>query len=177
MPLSRFALPRGSAHLLRVSLCPREDASALSTAATARCTPSPAHCEKLCDNCLPVPHLQRQARISYRPNAAHSHAEGDVVLLRDKKDTSNDGLLIKLQSSKTTGTHRGSIKHADVIGKEPRQIVNSSRGSSYRVHEPTLAEYVRLTPRLVTPVRPSYVNLHGKNSLLTEKRFTLQTRI
>ncbi|CAO2657299.1 Nn.00g034250.m01.CDS01 [Neocucurbitaria sp. VM-36] len=85
--------------------------------------------------------------------------EGDIVLLREKKDTSHDGALIKLQAIKTTGTHRGAIKHADVIGKEPRQIVQSSKGSSYRIHEPTLAEYVRLTPRLVTPIYPSDTNL------------------
>lgn len=78
--------------------------------------------------------------------------EGDVVLLREKKDTV-DGRLVKLQASKSTHTHRGVIEHANVIGKEPRQIVRSSKGSEYRVHEPTLAEYVRLTPRLVTPVR------------------------
>jgi tRNA (adenine57-N1/adenine58-N1)-methyltransferase len=75
------------------------------------------------------------------------------VLLRDKRDASHDGLLVKLQAFKTTHSHRGVVKHADVIGKEPRQLVVSSKGSAYRIHEPTLAEYVRLTPRLVTPVR------------------------
>ncbi len=78
--------------------------------------------------------------------------EGDVVLLRGKKDQV-DGTLLKLQASKTTHTHRGVIDHANIIGKEVRQIVRSSKGFEYRVHEPTLAEYVRLTPRLVTPVR------------------------
>lgn len=78
--------------------------------------------------------------------------EGDVVLLRPKKDAV-DGTLVKLQAAKTTQTHRGVIEHANVIGKETRQIVRSSKGFEYRVHEPTLAEYVRLTPRLVTPVR------------------------
>lgn len=80
--------------------------------------------------------------------------EGDTVLLRDKKDSSTqDGTLLKLQAAKTTHTHRGVIEHANIIGKERRQIVRSSKGFEYRVHEPTLAEYVRLTPRLVTPVR------------------------
>jgi tRNA (adenine57-N1/adenine58-N1)-methyltransferase len=74
------------------------------------------------------------------------------VLLRESKET-HDGRLVKLQASKSTGTHRGVVKHDDVIGKVPRQIVHSHKGSSFRVHEPTLAEYVRLTPRLVTPVR------------------------
>jgi tRNA (adenine57-N1/adenine58-N1)-methyltransferase len=74
------------------------------------------------------------------------------VILRDKKDASNEGTLVKLQASKSAHSHRGVIQHADIIGKEPRQLVRSSKGSSYRIHEPTLAEYVRLTPRLVTPV-------------------------
>lgn len=80
--------------------------------------------------------------------------EGDVVLLREKKELV-DGKLVKLQASKSIHTHRGVIEHATVIGKEPRQIVRSSKGSEYRVLTPTLAEYVRLTPRLVTPVRLS----------------------
>ncbi|KAF2032207.1 S-adenosyl-L-methionine-dependent methyltransferase [Setomelanomma holmii] len=85
--------------------------------------------------------------------------ENDVVILREKKDASHDGILVKLQAPKSTHSHRGVIKHADVIGKEPRQVVTSSKGSSYRIHESTLAEYVRLTPRLVTPIYPSDTNL------------------
>ncbi|KAF2270818.1 S-adenosyl-L-methionine-dependent methyltransferase [Lojkania enalia] len=85
--------------------------------------------------------------------------EGDYVLLRDKKDASHEGLLLKLRSSKTTVTHRGRIEHSSIIGKQRRQLVNSSRGTAYRIHEPTLADYVRLTPRLVTPLYPSDTNL------------------
>ncbi|KAF2132119.1 S-adenosyl-L-methionine-dependent methyltransferase [Dothidotthia symphoricarpi CBS 119687] len=84
--------------------------------------------------------------------------EGDYVLLREKRDT-HDGTLIKLKSSKTTVNHRGIIEHADILGKKPRQLVQSSKGISYRIHEPTLAEYVRLTPRLVTPIYPADTNL------------------
>ncbi|KAF2476217.1 S-adenosyl-L-methionine-dependent methyltransferase [Lindgomyces ingoldianus] len=85
--------------------------------------------------------------------------EDDVVLLRDKKDPSHDGILVRLQQSKSVHTHRGYIEHADVIGKRRRQIVRSSKGTDYRIHEPTLAEYVRLTPRIVTPIYPSDANL------------------
>ncbi|KAF7444569.1 Adenine-N(1)--methyltransferase-like protein [Pyrenophora tritici-repentis] len=84
--------------------------------------------------------------------------QGDVVLLREKRD-SHDGRLVKLKATGSTHTHRGVIQHADVIGKESRQIVQSSKGATYRVIEPTLAEYVRLTPRLVTPLYPSDTNL------------------
>jgi tRNA (adenine57-N1/adenine58-N1)-methyltransferase len=66
-------------------------------------------------------------------------------------------MLLKLEAQKTAHSHRGVIKHADVIGKEPRQLVQSSKGASYRIHEPTLADYVRLTPRLVTPVRVLFI--------------------
>lgn len=83
----------------------------------------------------------------------YKYADGDVALLKDKKNHNHEGILVKLQASKTLSSHRGDIKHADVIGKEPRQLVQSSRGNAYRIHEPTLAEYVRLTPRIVTPVR------------------------
>lgn len=96
---------------------------------------------------------QRSAgRFSTSAYLRRAFKEGDTVLLRDKKDNV-DGTLLKLQASKTKHTHRGVIDHANIIGKEPRQIVRSSKGFEYRVHEPTLAEYVRLTPRLVTPVR------------------------
>ena len=90
---------------------------------------------------------------SFPGHVAHDSVEGDVVLLRDKKNTHHEGTLVKLEASKKVQTHRGTILHTDLIGKEPRQLVQSSKGASYRIHEPTLAEYVRLTPRLVTPVR------------------------
>ncbi|KAF2856933.1 S-adenosyl-L-methionine-dependent methyltransferase [Plenodomus tracheiphilus IPT5] len=106
-------------------------------------------------------YFRAAATRSFTSNACLNRAfkEGDVVLLRDKRDASHDGTLIKLQSAKTIFTHRGVLTHADIIGKAPRQTVSSSKGSSYRIHEPTLAEYVRLTPRLVTPIYPSDANL------------------
>ena len=73
-------------------------------------------------------------------------------MLRGKKEHV-DGTLLKLQAEKTTHSHRGVINHSNIIGTEARQIVRSSKGYEYRVYEPTLAEYVRLTPRIVTPVR------------------------
>ncbi|KAI8937696.1 hypothetical protein NX059_005397 [Plenodomus lindquistii] len=104
---------------------------------------------------------RESAARSFKTSACLHRAfkEGDIALLCDKKDAPHNGRLINLQASKTTDTHRGVIKHADIIGKEPRQIVQSSKGSSYRIHKPTLAEYVRLTPRLVTPIYPSDANL------------------
>ncbi|EOA81435.1 hypothetical protein ACJQWK_11045 [Exserohilum turcicum] len=96
--------------------------------------------------------------ICIRRVASAGRPQGDLVLLREKKDT-HDGRLVKLHADKATGTHRGVIQHADVIGRQPRQIVQSNKGATYRIHDPTLAEYVRLTPRLVTPLYPSDTNL------------------
>ncbi|CAN9243005.1 unnamed protein product [Alternaria alternata] len=107
---------------------------------------------------LPVPRIPRQDLRFHHSDSAHSRIDGDVVLLREAKET-QDGRLVKLQAPKSTGTHKGVIKHEDVIGKEPRQIVHSHKGASFRIHDPTLAEYVRLTPRLVTPIYPSDTNL------------------
>lgn len=115
-----------------------------------------------------------------RRAAAHNLTEGDVVLLKDKKTASHEGLLVKLEATKHISTHRGKLAHADIIGKEPRQLVHSTRGNAYRIHEPTLAEYVRLTRRLVTPVRPLHRTRSNafktSEACLTWARFTLPMR-
>ncbi|KAF2021841.1 S-adenosyl-L-methionine-dependent methyltransferase [Aaosphaeria arxii CBS 175.79] len=85
--------------------------------------------------------------------------EGDVVILRHKRDAANEGTLVRLKSGNVLHTHRGAVEHASIIGKSPRQLVNSSKGYPLRLHDPTLAEYVRLTPRIVTPIYPHDANL------------------
>ncbi|KAF1366112.1 S-adenosyl-L-methionine-dependent methyltransferase [Lizonia empirigonia] len=105
-----------------------------------------------------LPFNNKSLEFERHPSMDVSLREGDIVLLRAKQDTI-DGRLVKLQTSKTENTHRGVVDHANIIGKEARQVVRSSKGFEYRVHEPTLAEYVRLTPRLVTPLYPSDTNL------------------
>jgi len=62
-----------------------------------------------------------------------------------------------LQIGKRTESHRGAFCHDDIIGKRARDVVKSSAGRDARIHAPTLAEYVTLTPRLVTPVCPPLV--------------------
>lgn len=54
----------------------------------------------------------------------------------------------------------GRLSHDDIIGKTVRETVRTkvredskSKGAEYRIQEPTLEEYVRLTSRIVTPVR------------------------
>ncbi|KAK8160850.1 adenine-N(1)--methyltransferase-like protein [Phyllosticta citrichinensis] len=82
-------------------------------------------------------------------------AEGDVVLLRDKKKPDNDGILT--YALKTGGQVRQTafagrpITHDEIIGKRARDVIKSTK-TSFRLHEPTLEEYVRLSPRIATPI-------------------------
>lgn len=49
---------------------------------------------------------------------------------------------------------RGHILHNDIIGKESSKpfFARSSKGRLFRIEQPTLAQYITLTPRVVTPV-------------------------
>lgn len=79
-------------------------------------------------------------------------AERDIVILRQKLNQDNIIVSKPLNPANKISTHKGDISHADIIGKSPRDLVTSSAGHEYRVHTITLAEYVNLTRRLVTPV-------------------------
>ncbi|KAF2814523.1 uncharacterized protein BDZ99DRAFT_485228 [Mytilinidion resinicola] len=59
----------------------------------------------------------------------------------------------------STNTGRGEVPHSNIIGKRFRDIVLAKTGHEFRVYEPTLAEYVRLTPRVVTPIYPGDANI------------------
>jgi len=78
--------------------------------------------------------------------------ERDVVILRQKNNQDNTIVTKPLNPANRISTHKGDISHADIIGKSPRDSVTSSAGHEYRIHTITLAEYVNLTRRLVTPV-------------------------
>ncbi len=79
--------------------------------------------------------------------------EDDIVLLKRRGVDDAKPILTKaLQSTSRIHTHRGSIDHASLIGKEVRDVVYTSKGVAYRIYQPTLAEYVTLSPRMVTPV-------------------------
>lgn len=79
---------------------------------------------------------------------------GDTALLRRFDRFDQDGLLLwPLKEAKTIHRSDGLLKHDDVIGKRVRDIVATHKGNKYRIHDPTLEDYVRLTPRFCTPVR------------------------
>jgi tRNA (adenine57-N1/adenine58-N1)-methyltransferase len=85
--------------------------------------------------------------------------ERDIVLLRQKSNQDVSILTKPLNAANRISTHKGDISHSDIIGKGPRDLVTSSAGHEYRVHSVSLAEYVSLTRRLVTPVHfyPAYL--------------------
>lgn len=72
------------------------------------------------------------------------------------RTVATDPLLTKpLTPEGTIQTHKGTIRHEDIIGKRPRDVIKSSSGQSYRLAEVTLGEYVRMSRRLVTPIYPA----------------------
>lgn len=75
-------------------------------------------------------------------------------MLRMKEDPSRIVFTKPLKAGKSVATKWGNLEHDYLIGKEARDTVTFSTGREFRLHLPTLGEYVELTPRLVTPVRP-----------------------
>jgi hypothetical protein len=84
--------------------------------------------------------------------------EGDNVILEPvkllSKGRQSPSVFSKpLKPTLRIETHRGVFLGSDILGKNVRDIVSTSNGSEFRIMEPTLADYVCLTPRQVTPVR------------------------
>jgi len=86
--------------------------------------------------------------------------ENDIVLLKRRgSDDAKPILTRRLRPGGKIETHRGTIDHTSLIGKEIRDVVYTTKGVGYRVYQPTLAEHVTLSPRMVTPVRSSIHHL------------------
>ena len=82
-----------------------------------------------------------------------STTENDIVLLKKRGIDDPKPVLTKpLCPAGRVHTHRGSIDHTSLIGKEIRDVVYTSKGVAYRIYQPTLAQYVTLCPRMATPV-------------------------
>ncbi|KAF2461421.1 S-adenosyl-L-methionine-dependent methyltransferase [Lineolata rhizophorae] len=84
---------------------------------------------------------------------------GDYVLIKEVNDATHEGFLLRLGGRPTMSTHRGKVSFEDIIGARPRDVISTSTGRRYRLFEPTLAEYVLRSPRVVTPIYPSDANL------------------
>ncbi|KAF2084286.1 hypothetical protein K490DRAFT_49530 [Saccharata proteae CBS 121410] len=95
------------------------------------------------------------------PPQANPSLEGDNVLLKVLWPPSdrNNRFVQSLKADKQLHTHHGYINLSDVVGKRIRDIVKTHKGTEYRIFEPTLDEYVTLTPRVVTPIYPNDANL------------------
>ncbi len=83
---------------------------------------------------------------------------GMVVLLRPRNNTSEKYLTTALQAGKTQKIRRDIIiPHDEIIGNRFRECVSLpapylKKKLSYRILNPTLAEYTDLSDRIVTPV-------------------------
>ncbi|KAL8722908.1 MAG: hypothetical protein Q9225_000678 [Loekoesia sp. 1 TL-2023] len=86
-----------------------------------------------------------------------SRIEGDCAIVRYKGQTI--GLTAPLRAKGRTSTRAGEVDHDTIIGKQPRDVVVSSKDRELRVQVPTLEEHIVMTPRLVTPIYPADANL------------------
>lgn len=79
--------------------------------------------------------------------------EGDKVIVKRVNRNEDDGWIFTLSKSQKIESHKGFIPHQEIIGRPSGALVRSHVGAQFRVFEPSLAEYVTLSRRLVTPVR------------------------
>jgi tRNA (adenine57-N1/adenine58-N1)-methyltransferase len=61
-------------------------------------------------------------------------------------------LVGPLKPGKTANGFHGIISHDDIIGRSPREVIATRKGTEFRITWPTLEEYVTSVKRLVTPV-------------------------
>ncbi len=76
---------------------------------------------------------------------------GEVVQFIDGKDRR---YLVTLAVGDEFHSHAGSIAHDDVIGRPEGRVVKSTRGGTYRVFRPTLAEFILKMPRGAQVIYP-----------------------
>ncbi|PQE03064.1 calcineurin-like phosphoesterase protein [Rutstroemia sp. NJR-2017a BVV2] len=88
--------------------------------------------------------------------------ENDIVLLKARNDSKLAPVLtppLKAGELIYFKDHRWKLRADDVIGKTIRDTVTNPKKVSYRIYKPTLADYVILSPRKVTPIYPKDANL------------------
>ena len=77
--------------------------------------------------------------------------EGDQALITDRKGRR---YLIKLDAAGTFHTHLGNFAHSDLLGREDGSRLITSQGHWLLAVRPTMADFVRLMPRIATVVYP-----------------------
>ena len=76
---------------------------------------------------------------------------GEVVHFIDNK---NRRYLVTLEAGGEFHSHAGLIAHDELIGGPEGRVLKSSRGGTYRVFRPTLAEFVLKMPRGAQVIYP-----------------------
>src|SRR5690606_4860850 len=76
---------------------------------------------------------------------------GDRVQLSDAKGRLH---TVVLEPGKEFHTHRGAIKHDDLIGTDEGSVVNSTNGTPYLALRPLLVDYVLSMPRGAAVIYP-----------------------
>lgn len=114
---------------------------------------------------LPLPHRHVLSRLQPYSSSTHSTVEeGDVVLLRSGGPSHKEYIHLSkpLKHGYTFQSRHGQFNDSDIIGTPYRDLVHSAGGGAraLRVLVPTLDEYVRLTPRGVTPVSLIFFHLN-----------------
>ncbi|QDS72394.1 hypothetical protein FKW77_008683 [Venturia effusa] len=84
--------------------------------------------------------------------------EGDLVIVKSAGRSEDDGWLIKLKEAQKIESNKGFVRHQEIIGLSNGTLIRSHVGAQFRVFEPSLAEYVTLSRRLVTPIYPNDAN-------------------
>lgn len=86
---------------------------------------------------------------------------GDRVQLTGPKGKMN---TITLVNGASFGTHRGNIRHDDIIGKLSGSVIRNSSGVEYLALKPLLTDYVLSMPRgaaIVYPKDAAQIIVHG----------------
>ncbi len=85
--------------------------------------------------------------------------EGELVELTDDKNI----FFLKLKSGEIFGTHKGNIKHDDIIGKEFGQYVQTHKGKSFLILKPTLYDIImygiKRKTQIIYPKDSAYITL------------------
>ena len=78
-------------------------------------------------------------------------SEGELVLLLDTKGRR---YLVTLQHGKEFHSHSGIVAHDEIIGVAEGTVMRATRGATYTVLRPTLAEFILKMPRGAQVIYP-----------------------
>ena len=82
--------------------------------------------------------------------------EGDLVIIKDKKDRSS---IQKLREKGRFQTHLGLLNHSDIIGKEEGAALLTSTQQQVYVFHPTLNEFIQKMGRKTAIIHPKDIGV------------------